>query len=57
MLCDPADFSIRHALIWFQDRPLACRAAYKEKPRWARGLKLKARVLIFYTRLGSRNRD
>src|SRR5262245_46056728 len=26
MLSDPADFSIRHALIWFQGRPGACRA-------------------------------
>jgi hypothetical protein len=25
---DPADFSIRHALIWFQGRPVACRVAY-----------------------------
>jgi hypothetical protein len=24
MLSDPADFSIRHALIWFQGRPVAC---------------------------------
>src|SRR5262249_48591277 len=28
-------------------RPVACRAAYKEKPRWTRGLKLKARVAHF----------
>src|SRR5262245_30011156 len=27
MLSDPANFSIRYALIWFQGRPVACRAA------------------------------
>src|SRR5499426_2145457 len=26
ILSDPANFSIRHALIWFQGRPGACRA-------------------------------
>jgi len=45
MLSDPADFSIRHALIWFQGRPVVCCSVCR-RARYAAGAAVAASVAL-----------